>query len=110
MEKTKAYIEGNNTVFFPLSSVKQMKLLHPVNDRPDAGFSPDERSEARKAIYDNVVDSMVAILEAMEAMGIHMEGDSKIEEDKFKVLIASYITNTVYDVSCLKDEDDEKLF
>lgn len=48
--------------------VKQMKLLHPVNDRHQAGFSPQEREEARCAIYANIMDSIVALLEAMTGM------------------------------------------
>ena len=45
--------------------VKQMKLLHPVNDRDVAGFSDAEKGEAKLAIYANILDSMVALLEAM---------------------------------------------
>ena len=44
--------------------VKQMKLLHPVNDREQAGFSPAEKDEAKLAIYANIIDSIVALLEA----------------------------------------------
>ena len=44
--------------------VKQMKLLHPVNDREEAGFSPAEKEEAKFAIYANIMDSIVALLEA----------------------------------------------
>ena len=44
--------------------VKQMKLLHPVNDREQAGFSTAEKDEAKLAIYANIIDSIVALLEA----------------------------------------------
>lgn len=65
--------------------VKQMKLLHPVNQRKEVGFSPEERSDARKAIFDNIMDSAVALLEAMESFGYQLNS-SRLEEDKFKVL------------------------
>jgi hypothetical protein len=42
-----------------------MKLLHPVNNRQLAGFSQQEKEEARSAIYANIIDSMVNLLEAM---------------------------------------------
>ena len=64
--------------------VKQMKLLHVVDNRPEAGFSEVERSEARNAIFSNVMDSMMAILEAMDSFGLNMKSN-KMEEDKSKV-------------------------
>ena len=66
--------------------MKQMKLLHPVNDRKSTGFSEEEQTESRKAIYRNILDSIVAILEAMERFGLAMTGN-QLEEDKFKVCI-----------------------
>ena len=45
--------------------VKQMKLLHPVGDRHQPGFSKEEKEEARNAIYANIIESIVALLEAM---------------------------------------------
>ncbi len=42
-----------------------MKLLHPVNNRDAAGFSQQEKEEAKSAIYANILESMVALLEAM---------------------------------------------
>ena len=62
-----------------------MKLLHAVNDREEIGFSEEERSEARLAIYDNIVDSMARILIAMEELGIKFKSNM-FEEDKDAVL------------------------
>ena len=45
--------------------VKQMKLLHPVNNRDTVGFTEAEKEEAKYAIYSNILDSMLALLEAM---------------------------------------------
>lgn len=41
--------------------VHQMKLLHPVNDRKNVGFSKTEILEAKLAIDNNVVASMVQV-------------------------------------------------
>ena len=41
----------------------QMKLLHPVNNRKVVGFSETERLEAKNAIYKNVIDSIVQVLQ-----------------------------------------------
>ena len=40
-----------------------MKLLHPVNNRKVVGFSETERLEAKNAIYKNVIDSIVQVLQ-----------------------------------------------
>ena len=45
-----------------------MKLLHPVGDRHQPGFSKEEKEEARNAIYANIIESIVALLEAMTGM------------------------------------------
>ena len=45
--------------------VKQMKLLYPVNNRDNAGFSEDEKEEAKLAIYSNILDSMMSLLQAL---------------------------------------------
>ena len=66
--------------------VKQMKLLHPVNERDDVGFTEEERAEARLAIFANVLDSAVALLEAMPLLGLSFNGNVKMEEDKGRVL------------------------
>ena len=50
--------------------VKQMKLLHPVNDRPEVGFSSEEKLDARIAIYGNILDSMEALIDAVEKFKI----------------------------------------
>ncbi len=44
--------------------VKQMKLLHPVNNRDTVGFTAEEKEEAKYAIYSNILDSIVNLLEA----------------------------------------------
>ncbi len=78
--------------------VKQMKLLHAVDQREEAGFSAAERAEAARAIIDNIVDSMLALLEAMEMFaeegeeGIEFRDDEKLEQDKFKVNQHYYTT------------------
>ena len=66
--------------------VKQMKLLHPVNDRSSVGFSEEEKAEAKLAIYANILDSIVALLEAVDTFGLSFNGNNKIEEDRTKVL------------------------
>ncbi|TRY74846.1 hypothetical protein TCAL_00538 [Tigriopus californicus] len=65
--------------------VKQMKLLHAVNDRATTGFSDEEKVEAQRAIYANIMDSIVALIEAMENFGLKLN-NNRLEEDKFKVL------------------------
>ena len=45
--------------------VKQMKLLYPVNNRDSAGFSEDEKEETKFAIYSNILDSILALLNAV---------------------------------------------
>ncbi len=64
--------------------VKQMKLLYQVNKRQGVGFTAEEKSEAVVAIYDNILDSMVALLDALEQLGLSL-GDQEEEDDKFKV-------------------------
>ena len=46
--------------------VKQMKLLHPVDNRNQKGFTDDEKQESRVNIYQNIMESIVNILEAMQ--------------------------------------------
>ncbi len=70
--------------------VKQMKLLHAVNDRAEAGFSAAERTEAAAAIVDNIVDSVLVLLEAMELFAEETgedadAGDEKLRDDKYTV-------------------------
>ena len=38
-----------------------MKLLYPVNKRKCVGFSEMEKLEAKNAIYNNVIDSMMQV-------------------------------------------------
>ncbi len=70
--------------------VKQMKLLHAVDQREKAGFSDAERAEAAAAILDNIVDCVLALVEAMEVFaeedGQHPDAeDQKLNNDKLKV-------------------------
>ena len=46
--------------------VKQMKLLHPVDNRNQKGFTDDEKQESRIAIYQNIMESIVSLLDAMQ--------------------------------------------
>ena len=51
--------------------IKQMKLIHPnVDGREDLGFTKEERLDARKAIYLNILDNMNNLLNAIEALDI----------------------------------------
>ena len=45
------------------------------------GFTPDDRAEAKLAIYANIVDSILALLDAQEKLSIPL-GSNKLEEDK----------------------------
>lgn len=47
--------------------LKQMKLIH------DGGYSRDERESFKEIIFSNTVQSMRAILEAMEALELPLE-------------------------------------
>lgn len=47
--------------------LKQMKLIH------DGGFTPEEREPYKEIIYNNAVQSIHVILEAMEVLGIPLE-------------------------------------
>ena len=55
-----------------------MKLLHPVNDRPEVGFSSEEKLDARIAIYGNILDSMEALIGAVEKFNISPKVSSHI--------------------------------
>ena len=45
--------------------VKQMKLLYPVNNRESVGFSEEEKEEAKYAIYSNILESILALIQAL---------------------------------------------
>lgn len=68
------------------SFIQQMKLLHCVNSRSEAGFTDEERAEARNAVHDNVVDSMVALLQAMEEFDMDFDS-AALQDEKFKVIL-----------------------
>ena len=48
------------------------------------GFSEDEKLEARSAIHANIMDSIVALVEAVETFGMKLR-NNRLEEDKFAV-------------------------
>ena len=48
--------------------VKQMKLIHTVDDRKEVGFTSEEKGEAQKLIYLNIVDSMSKLIEAVQTL------------------------------------------
>ena len=50
--------------------VKQMKLIHPVDGRKVVGFTKEERMEARRTIYLNIVDSMSKLIDAVDILAI----------------------------------------
>ena len=50
--------------------VKQMKLIHQVDGRKEAGFTNEEKGEAQKLIYLNIVDSMSKLIEAVTLLKI----------------------------------------
>ena len=60
-----------------------MKLLHPVNDRPEVGFSSEEKLDARIAIYGNILDSMEALIGAVEKFNISPKVSSHIKTVPF---------------------------
>lgn len=61
---------------------KQMKILH------QDGFSEEERKSFRAVVYTNTVQSMVAIVKAMESLGISYEDEERNADGK-KVRAAS---------------------
>ena len=56
--------------------VKQMKLIHPLMDRTEKGFTDKEKLEAREAIYANMADAMMSLLDAVNYLNI--EGLEKL--------------------------------
>ena len=74
--------------------VKQMKLIHPLADRSEVGFTENERIEAQIAIYINMVDSINALLDAVASLNI--EGIAKLmktNEDKERIQKLGSIIN-----------------
>jgi len=53
--------------------VKQMKLLYPVNNRESVGFSEEEKEEAKYAIYSNILESILALIQALIDLSIPLE-------------------------------------
>ena len=56
--------------------LKQMKLIHPLIDRNEPGFTKNERIDAQVAIYANIVDAMMCLLDAVSFLNI--EGLAKL--------------------------------
>ena len=49
-----------------------------MNDRPEVGFSSEEKLDARIAIYGNILDSMEALIGAVEKLNISPKVSSHI--------------------------------
>merc|ERR1711992_381809 len=65
--------------------VKQMKLLYPVNNRESVGFSDEEKEEAKYAIYSNILESILALIQALTDLSIPLE-DNQLCAAKSTVL------------------------
>jgi guanine nucleotide-binding protein G(i) subunit alpha len=89
--------------------VKQMKILH-LN-----GFCKRERIYFRNIVYDNTIDSLTCILQAMYKLNIEFENDDrKIDAEKFFSLYDDTIEIN-QDLGCLMkriwlDPDAQKCF
>ena len=66
---------------------KQMKILHMK------GFSEEERKNFKPVVYANTTQSMVAILKAMESLGIPFGDDKCIDDGKKLRAAASQMEN-----------------
>ena len=74
--------------------VKQMKLIHPLMDRSEVGFTENERNDAQIAIYINMVESINALLDAVASLNI--EGIAKLmktSEDEERIQKLGNIIN-----------------
>ena len=74
--------------------VKQMKLIHPLMDRSEVGFTDNERNDAQIAIYINMVESINALLDAVASLNI--EGIAKLmktSEDEERIQKLGNIIN-----------------
>ena len=73
--------------------VKQMKLIHRVDGRKEAGFTSEEKGEARKLIYLNIVDSMSKLVEAVHILKLDEKNqifDIKLHPKSDKCAIFSF--------------------
>ena len=50
--------------------VKQMKLIHPLVDREECGFTENEKVDAQIAIYTNIADAILSLLDAIYYLNI----------------------------------------
>jgi len=48
--------------------VKQMKLIHTVDGRKEVGFTNEEKGDAQKLIYLNIVDSISKLIDAVQLL------------------------------------------
>lgn len=48
--------------------VKQMKLIHPVDGRKEVGFTNEEKGDAQKLIYLNIIDSISKLIDAVHLL------------------------------------------
>ena len=60
--------------------LKQIKIIH------EEGYTPEDRKNFRPVVFDNVVQSMRAIVNAMASLGVEY-GDAVIAEDAGKFLV-----------------------
>ena len=58
--------------------VKQMKLIHPLMDREERGFTEEEKVEAQASIYTNLADAMISLMVAVNYLNI--EGLAKLKK------------------------------
>merc|ERR1711922_95716 len=50
-----------------------MKLLYPVNNRERVGNKEEEKEEAKYAIYSNILESILALIQALIDLSIPLE-------------------------------------
>ena len=89
--------------------VKQMKILH-LN-----GFCKRERIYFRNIVYDNTIDSLTSILQAMYKLNIEFENDDRKIDVKRFFSFYGYTTEINEDLGCLMkriwlDPDTQKCF
>ena len=75
--------------------VKQMKLIHPLMDRKEPGFTDNEKIDAKIAIYANMVDAMMCLLDAVADLNI--EGIVKLTKNEAEHDQVTKLGNIIYD-------------
>ena len=69
--------------------VKQMKLIHPLMGRDECGFTEIEKFDAQIAIYTNIADAMLSLLDAIYHLnieGVETLKKSDVGKDRFEEL------------------------